>query len=276
VPAPQRACDDGNVCTVDTCDEQRGTCAHEGPPDCCLVDLDCADSDVCTTRERCRRGRCRSDPVVCPGATPCVRATCDPARGCETTPLPEGAGCEDGDPCTDGETCTAGQCGAPPAEGDVTGSRDLVVRRFVLRPAGRRTRLVAEGTFSAAARDALDGGITVEVRNPHGTTLYAASVPGSAFGTDGVHGHLVYRAPPGRAPYGGVKRLTLNVVGPSMEISLRAVVPITVGALVSAARRAPAPATATSLAWAIRVGAACVRDPDLVCTARGAERRACR
>jgi hypothetical protein len=206
-----------------------------------------------------------------------VRATCDPARGCETTPLPEGAGCEDGDPCTDAETCTAGQCGAPPAEGDVTGSRDLVVRRFVLRPAGRRTRLVAEGGFpTASARDVREAGITVEVHDRHGTILYAASVPGSAFGTEGEPEYLVYRAPPGRAPYGGVKRLVLAVVGPRMEMWLRAVVPHTMGALVSGGPAASAAAPPTSLAWAVRVGAECVRDPDLVCTGRAAQPRACR
>jgi cysteine-rich repeat protein len=74
-------CDDGELCTADSCDAATGCVnlvAHEGEA--------CDDQNVCTTDDVCGGGSCRGVPV------------------------PVG-GCDDGDECTVGDTCTDGVCG---------------------------------------------------------------------------------------------------------------------------------------------------------------------
>ncbi len=75
------ACDDGNPCTVDTCDDVDG-CGHtvvaNGTP-CGAID------------------GCDAAPV-------CV------AGSCVDVPVPDGVPCDDGDLCTTGDVCQAGAC----------------------------------------------------------------------------------------------------------------------------------------------------------------------
>ncbi len=82
IPAPEcfsaGDCDDGSVCTSDTCD--RGTCVHVAPG--------CDDGDPCNGTEG-----------------------CDPVGGCfDGAPLPDGAACPDGDLCNGDETCAGSVC----------------------------------------------------------------------------------------------------------------------------------------------------------------------
>ncbi len=103
-------CDDGNSCTVDTCNGD-GTCAHASPTDCndgnpCTADscdpgtgacvttpvstsTTCDDGNACTgPLDRCdSSGECRGEPIA----------------GCCTT----NAACDDQNPCTD-DTCDLG------------------------------------------------------------------------------------------------------------------------------------------------------------------------
>jgi hypothetical protein len=104
------SCDDTNTCSVDSCDDVLGRCAHEALAGCCQSDEDCADSDVCTTQERCVQGTCVSTPLACPDPGSCGASRCDAAAGCLTVPLADGTPCDDGDACSVGEACTSGQC----------------------------------------------------------------------------------------------------------------------------------------------------------------------
>lgn len=62
-------CDDGNACTVDTCNAD-GTCAH-------------------------------SAPTNCNDGNPCTADSCDPGTGaCVTTPVSTSTTCDDGNACT--------------------------------------------------------------------------------------------------------------------------------------------------------------------------------
>ena len=105
-PGTALDCDDGNSCTVDSCDPIAG-CGHTTSPD----GTPCYDSNGCTQTDVCQGGTCvGSGSVVCPAA-PCSQVVCDPSNGtCSATPLPDGAACEDGNACTTGETCQAGTC----------------------------------------------------------------------------------------------------------------------------------------------------------------------
>src|SRR5437867_1102530 len=87
-PGPRPAlecppCDDGNACTVDSCDTSTGVCVYAA--------LICDDQNACTTD------------------------SCDAANGCVFTPLPEETACDDGNTCTAGDACDAdGHCAGTP------------------------------------------------------------------------------------------------------------------------------------------------------------------
>ena len=63
------SCSDGNLCTVDTCDNVVG---------CVFVSRACNDNDACT-EDSCdaATGNCLNTPIVCPGG-----GACDPVSGC--------------------------------------------------------------------------------------------------------------------------------------------------------------------------------------------------
>jgi slime mold repeat-containing protein len=76
-------CDDGDACTVDSCDASSGACVHA--------------------------------PRVCDDQNSCTSDSCDPATGCTFTPVPAETACDDGNACTAGDACDAdGHCGGTP------------------------------------------------------------------------------------------------------------------------------------------------------------------
>jgi hypothetical protein len=111
-PGTPPDCNDGNACTQDVCNNVTG-CQHGSIAGCCSADADCADTDLCTTNERCLVSHtCASTPRSCVDGNACTSDACNPATGCVFTPMP--GTCDDGQPCTAGDTCNAGACtGAP-------------------------------------------------------------------------------------------------------------------------------------------------------------------
>lgn len=93
------SCDDGNVCTNDTCVE--GKCVHENNA------ATCDDGNACTWDEHCSDGKCASKPVTC-DTKPCTDVSCDAKTGCVWTNTK--AACDDGDACTEGDVCQNGGC----------------------------------------------------------------------------------------------------------------------------------------------------------------------
>ena len=105
-------CDDGNSCTVDSCDPASG-CVNEGLAD----GADCQDGSYCTVGEVCQNSVCvGGTPVDCSvqdEADDCVEVMCNPASGeCDKPEfLADGHPCKDGNPCTDGDSCDGmGDC----------------------------------------------------------------------------------------------------------------------------------------------------------------------
>ncbi|MDP6942937.1 MAG: hypothetical protein QF464_02210, partial [Myxococcota bacterium] len=122
-------CDDGNDCTyLDTC--LIGFCVGIQDEDCvCGSDGDCAefeDGDLCNGTLSCQGNKCVVDPdtvVVCgDGGDPtCGGSTCAPESGeCVSTQANDGKPCDDGDACTAEDACQSGAClgGAPLDCGD--------------------------------------------------------------------------------------------------------------------------------------------------------------
>lgn len=82
-------CDDGNLCTTDSCDLSGAVAVCDNGPQlsCCTTDADCDDENLCTTN-------------ICDVAT----NTCDSA--------PEAGCCNVDLDCADGDKCTSDTCGA--------------------------------------------------------------------------------------------------------------------------------------------------------------------
>jgi formylglycine-generating enzyme required for sulfatase activity len=130
-------CEDGDACTIDTCETDTGECVFtpvdcedgdlctDNPCDpalgCAALPIVCDDGDVCTA-DACdpTSGDCLHEPVVCDDGNPCTADSCDPVAGlCAHAPR----SCDDGDPCTiDGCDGLTGACVNTPMscdDGDV-------------------------------------------------------------------------------------------------------------------------------------------------------------
>jgi len=124
-----RDCNDGVVCTDDSCDNLHG-CVHtphcpddglvcNGAPGCialplgfgvvvpfCLpaVPLNCDDGSACTIDSCVEPSGCQHVLVNCDDGNPCTTDGCDPASGCTHTPIP---GC-----CATAADCLVDKCHA--------------------------------------------------------------------------------------------------------------------------------------------------------------------
>lgn len=117
---PALDCDDGNACTVDACDAERGCVSTD-------ISASCDDGSACTT-DSCDPARgCRNVAVVCDDGNACTAESCAAATGCASVAVADGTACDsglgrctagvcerlacfaDGD-CNDGNACTADSC----------------------------------------------------------------------------------------------------------------------------------------------------------------------
>jgi len=95
-------CDDGNVCTDDSCDPAIG-CVHESNH------LACDDGNACTTGDQCSEGSCVGGNLPdCDDGNVCTTDWCEPAAGCLNDF--NSAPCDDDDLCTMGDQCSGGEC----------------------------------------------------------------------------------------------------------------------------------------------------------------------
>ena len=101
-----KSCDDGNVCTTDTCNPNNGACLGQ------VNTNPCDDKDACTTGDTCGGGTCQpGKPVVCADNNACTTDSCDKATGCKYV----AKDCNDNNACTaDGCDATTGACAHKP------------------------------------------------------------------------------------------------------------------------------------------------------------------
>jgi hypothetical protein len=101
-------CEDGNACTVDTCDPSVGCQSAPAPPGLC------DDGDACTSGSTCVAGQCKpAASVNCDDKNPCTSDVCDKVSGCSSTPVADGGACDDGKVCTESDACKGGVCTGP-------------------------------------------------------------------------------------------------------------------------------------------------------------------
>lgn len=112
-------CDDGEVCTTESCEPDAGGCQYTPAAD----HAPCDDGEACTAGEECLAGVCQgTEAIACDDGNACTDdwaeddgdGTCDdPATDCrhQNNVLP----CSDGNACTTEDRCSAGSCVAGPA-----------------------------------------------------------------------------------------------------------------------------------------------------------------
>ena len=94
---PALDCDDDNICTDDSCDQDSGCLSTNNT-------VDCDDGNACTTADACLDGACGSGlALVCDDEDVCNGLeTCDPVAGCQAG---EALICDDSNICNGMETC---------------------------------------------------------------------------------------------------------------------------------------------------------------------------
>ncbi len=123
------SCDDGNVCTLDTCGEATGfRCAHTnltGGQEGCSSDEKCVETGCsggqCNTRELsncCGNGKCETGETC----TTCDDCTCDIGQSCTKAGQCKSGNCVGGKCKQAGDRCGNGVC--DPAEGCATCTTD--------------------------------------------------------------------------------------------------------------------------------------------------------
>ena len=99
-------CDDGNPCTVDSCDASSGCVSIPLNNGGCVVDL-------CVLGQTCSAGKCQGGSAkVCNAADGCHDSGVCTAGTCTNPIKIDGFTCSDGDPCTTGDACVGGVCTA--------------------------------------------------------------------------------------------------------------------------------------------------------------------
>ena len=102
-----RTCDDGNLCTDDSCLLATGC---RNVPNAAA----CSDGEPCSAPDVCALGKCAAGPVVvCEDNNPCTGDSCVPGQGCRFVLLT--IACDDGSVCTTADTCGNGACVGGPA-----------------------------------------------------------------------------------------------------------------------------------------------------------------
>src|SRR6185436_20565896 len=87
-------CDDGNVCTTDSCDPKTGICDFADNTG------SCSDGDACTAGDTCGGGTCHPGTVVvCNDNNVCTTDSCNPATG-TCAFVGNTNACNDGSACT--------------------------------------------------------------------------------------------------------------------------------------------------------------------------------
>ncbi len=113
-------CDDGNLCTDDSCNPQSG-CVHADN------DAACNDGNACTSNDHCASGECDGAPVQCNDGNACTNDVCEPDTGCLYIPITPCCGNgakEAGEECDDGNTVPGDGCDATCHTENVSGCAD--------------------------------------------------------------------------------------------------------------------------------------------------------
>ncbi len=114
-----KACDDKNPCTLDSCDPVAGCVSSPGGDAC-------NDDNPCTEGDSCSNGACTGTAKACDDGVPCTFDGCDSKTGSCTNKATD-ANCNDNNPCTT-DTCDATGakgCASKPNDGGTCDDGDI-------------------------------------------------------------------------------------------------------------------------------------------------------
>ena len=100
-PGKKMTCNDGNPCTIDTCDQKTGCVSQPS-------NKPCNDGVACTHQDLCGKNGCKGVPLTCDDGDICTTDYCDALKGCLT--MAAVGKCDDGNACTSGDNCQAEKC----------------------------------------------------------------------------------------------------------------------------------------------------------------------
>ncbi len=163
-------CDDGDDCTVDTCDNVAHTCEHLAS---------CEEGIACTV-DTCGPGNvCQHTPsdAACDDGNDCTDDICNATTGCVYANL-SATTCNDGDLCTPAGTCSAGVC---QSNGVRAASRNKITVKFKDGAANDRLKAKGELPLSDFSSAPTVTGLLVDLRDAAGQTIYTAAIAASDF-----------------------------------------------------------------------------------------------
>ena len=109
-----KVCDDGNPCTADTCDKEKGCTSAPSSGESCN-----ADDNPCTVGDICKEGVCEAgQSKSCDSGDVCTLGKCEISTGKCKYSDKNGEPCNDGNPCTTKELCAADTCKGSPVDCD--------------------------------------------------------------------------------------------------------------------------------------------------------------
>ncbi|MCB9737955.1 MAG: hypothetical protein H6747_01730 [Deltaproteobacteria bacterium] len=187
-------CDDGNECTTDACDAQKG-CTHTP------ASKPCNDGDECTTGDTCVGGQCKSVAKNCSDGNDCTIETCHKLLGCQTSFAKVGASCSDNDACTEDACDGFGGCDSTPLLGSRSFPQGYRARDVFVGPSGVA---YVVGDSDTAANGAFVARMSWLGKQP--PLLYRQQIRGY---------HKIVPMPDGKGGVAGLYLLGRGALGPS-------------------------------------------------------------
>ena len=106
ISGPNKVCEDGVLCTADTCNKTSGACVFDAVG---INGTPCDDGNVCTLGDNCKNGLCSVGIVKdCNDNNACTDDLCDKIKGC--SPNFNSKACDDSNACTKDDLCKFGDC----------------------------------------------------------------------------------------------------------------------------------------------------------------------
>ena len=103
----KRVCNDGKLCTTDSCNTKTGGCVYSNNT------AKCSDGNACTLSDTCSAGKCKPGVAkLCNDGDKCTTDRCAPSTGaCSASPIIGcGGNCKTVKDCNDNNVCTTDAC----------------------------------------------------------------------------------------------------------------------------------------------------------------------
>lgn len=162
-------CDDGDACTVDTCDPVGHTCVNT---------VSCEEGVACTI-DSCVASACEHTPddSACDDNNDCTDDICNGTTGCQHANL-TGNSCEDGDLCTLTGTCDSGSC---VATDEVFASGSKATFRFKEGPDDDRAVFKTNVALTDFTTNPTATGMLLLLRDGDNQTILGGDIPSTEF-----------------------------------------------------------------------------------------------